>query len=117
MAALSADPETRIEARLDALTQALRLMIETQNTHGEMLAKLIELATPAEEASPLEESLAEIAAALRDQTAALERIGATMEGIGAEVEAGVMRGLATALEGDDQAEPEAPKPTASEGAD
>ena len=34
--------------RLDAVIQALRLMIETQNTHSQMLARLIELATPSE---------------------------------------------------------------------
>jgi hypothetical protein len=89
--------------RLDAVIQALRLMIDVQNTHSEMLARLIELATPSEEESPLEEAMGEIAGALREQTASLERIGATLEGIGAEVEAGVMRGLATALDAGDQA--------------
>ena len=88
--------------RLDAVIQALRLMIETQNTHSQMLARLIELATPSEE-SPLEESLAEIAGALRDQTTALLQIGTTLDGLGAEVEAGVMRGLATALESGEEA--------------
>ncbi|WP_048858292.1 hypothetical protein, partial [Acidiphilium multivorum] len=66
------------------------------------LARLIELATPSEE-SPLEESLAEIAGALRDQTTALLQIGTTLDGLGAEVEAGVMRGLATALESGEEA--------------
>jgi hypothetical protein len=89
--------------RLDAIIQVLRLMIETQSTHSEMLGRLIELATPSAEKSPLEEAMAGIAGALRDQTAALERIGATLDGLGEEVEAGVMRGLATALETDDRA--------------
>lgn len=88
--------------RLDAVIQALRLMIEVQNTHSEMLARLIELATPTA-ASPLEVAVAEIAGELREQTASLNRIGETLDGIGAEVEAGVLRGLATALEGGDQA--------------
>lgn len=96
-------PPAPQDDRLDAVVQALRLMIEVQNTHSEMLARLIELATPSEEESPLEEAMAEIAGALRDQTASLERIGATLDGIGDEVEAGVMRGLATALDAGDQA--------------
>lgn len=89
--------------RLDQVIQAMRLMIETQNTHSEMLAKLIELATPSGP-GPLEVALAGIAEALHDQTGALERIGATLDGLGEEVEAGVMRGLATAL--GDEAVPE-----------
>ena len=97
-----AAPSPRKDDRLDAVIQALRLMIETQNTHSQMLARLIEMATPSEE-SPLEESLAEIAGALRDQTTALLQIGTTLDGLGAEVEAGVMRGLATALEPGDEA--------------
>ena len=51
------EPETAAlpakDDRLDAVIQALRLMIETQNTHSQMLARLIEMATPSEE-SPLE---------------------------------------------------------------
>lgn len=97
-----ADPEQAVRVpkddRLDQVIGALRLMIETQNTHSQMLARLIELATPSADASPLEVSLTEIAGALRDQTTTLERIGATLDGLGEEVEAGVMRGLASALE-------------------
>jgi len=103
MSGNGAEPPPPKDDRLDAIIQVLRLMIETQNTHSEMLGRLIELATPSEEKSPLEEAMAGIAGALRDQTAALERIGATLDGLGEEVEAGVMRGLATALETDDQA--------------
>lgn len=98
-----AEPPPPRDDRLDAIIQVLRLMIETQNTHSEMLARLIELATPSEETSPLEEAMAAIAGALRDQTAALARIGVTLDGLGDEVEAGVMRGLATALEAEGQA--------------
>lgn len=105
-----------VERRIDQLTQALRLMIETQGTHGEMLARLIELATPSDEESPLEVSMAEIAGALRDQTVVLERIGATMEGLGTEVESGVMRGLATAFEAGDQVEAQGSVPGAPGGA-
>lgn len=111
MSGNGAEPPPPKDDRLDAIIQVLRLMIETQNTHSEMLARLIELATPTEEESPLEAAMAAIAVALRDQTASLERIGATLDGLGGEVEAGVMRGLATALEAGDQAS----TPTGGEG--
>jgi len=72
-------------------------MIETQRTQTEMLAKLIEAATPSDEPHPLEEAMAAVAAALRDQTTVLERVETEIGGLGAEVEAGVLRGLAGAL--------------------
>ena len=103
MSGNGAEPPQSKDDRLDAIIQVLRLMIETQNTHSDMLARLIELATPSEESSPLEEAMVGIAGALREQTAALERIGATLDGLGEEVEAGVMRGLAAALATDEQA--------------
>lgn len=86
-----------VEAAIERLTAAMRLMIETQQTQTAMLSRLIELATPADEESPLEEAMGEIAGALRDQTAVLERIDQTMAAIGPDVEAGVLRGLAGAL--------------------
>ncbi len=72
-------------------------MIETQRTQTEMLAKLIEAAAPSDEPHPLEEAMAAVAGALRDQTTVLERVEAEIGGLGREVEAGVMRGLAGAL--------------------
>lgn len=72
-------------------------MIETQRTQTEMLAKLIEAATPSDEPHPLEEAMAAVAGALHDQTAVLERVETEISGLGAEVEVGVMRGLAGAL--------------------
>lgn len=82
--------------RLEQITAALRLMVATQQTHTEMLAKLIEAATPSVE-SPLEAAMAEIAGALRDQTATLQRVERELSGLGGEIESGVMRGLAGAL--------------------
>ncbi|MGH7119631.1 MAG: hypothetical protein ACREFP_11695 [Acetobacteraceae bacterium] len=81
-------------------------MIETQRTQTEMLAKLIEAATPSDGPHPLEEAMTGVTAALRDQTVVLERVETEIGGLGAEVEAGVMRGLAGALGVD--AEPSAP---------
>ena len=87
---------TALNDRLEQIIGALRLMVATQQTHTEMLAKLIEAATPST-ASPLEAALAEIAGALRDQTAALQRVERELSGLGGEIESGVMRGLAGAL--------------------
>ena len=86
-----------VTARLDEITAALRLMIATQRTHGEMLAKIFEAACPGEDGGQLEEAMQRIAGALTQQTTVLERVEDELSGLGAEVEAGVVRGLAQAL--------------------
>lgn len=97
MTALSAAGSDAVEYELRQIKSALRLMIETQRTQTEMLAKLIEAATPSDEPHPLEEAMAGVAVALRDQTMVLERVENELGELGAEVEAGVIRGLAGAL--------------------
>jgi hypothetical protein len=91
-----------VTARLDEITAALRLMIATQRTHGEMLAKIFEAACPGEDGGQLEEAMRRIAGALTEQTAVLERVETELSGLGEEVEAGVVRGLAQALGVDGQ---------------
>ena len=86
-----------VNSRLDDIAAALRLMIATQATHGETLAKIFEAACPSEESGELEEAMRRVASALRDQTSVLERVEAGLSGLGAEVEAGVVRGLSQAL--------------------
>jgi uncharacterized protein (DUF697 family) len=86
-----------VNSRLDNITAALRLMIATQATHGEILAKIFEAACPSEEGGELEDAMRRVASALRDQTTVLERVEAELSGLGAEVEAGVVRGLSQAL--------------------
>lgn len=86
-----------VNSRLDDIAAALRLMIATQATHTEMLAKIFEAACPSEEGGELEEAMRRVASALRDQTTVLERVEAELSGLGAEVEAGVVRGLSQAL--------------------
>ena len=93
-----------VHSRLDDIAAALRLMIATQKTHGEMLAKIFEAACPSEEGGPLEEAMRRVAGALREQTAVLERVEAELSGLGAEVEAGVVRGLSQALAPDGPAD-------------
>jgi len=86
-----------VNTRLDEIAAALRLMIATQHTHSEMLAKLFEIACPAEESGDLEEAMRRVAGALHEQTSVLERVEAELSGLGGEIEAGVARGLAQAL--------------------
>jgi hypothetical protein len=86
-----------VNARLDEIAGALRLMIATQHTHSEMLAKLFEIACPTEEGGDLEEAMRRVAGALHEQTSVLERVEAELSGLGGEIEAGVVRGLAQAL--------------------
>ncbi len=86
-----------VNSRLDDIAAALRLMIATQATHTEMLAKIFEAACPSEEGGELEEAMRRVASALRDQTTVLERVETELSGLGAEVEAGVVRGLSQAL--------------------
>jgi hypothetical protein len=86
-----------VNTRLDEIAAALRLMIATQHTHSEMLAKLFEIACPAEEGGDLEEAMRRVAGALHEQTSVLERVETELSGLGGEIEAGVLRGLAQAL--------------------
>jgi hypothetical protein len=86
-----------VNTRLDEIAAALRLMIATQHTHSEMLAKLFEIACPTEEGGDLEEAMRRVAGALHDQTHVLERVEAELSGLGGEIEAGVLRGLSQAL--------------------
>lgn len=97
MTALSSPEIHSVSHELHQIKNALRLMIETQRTQTEMLAKLIEAATPSDEPHPLEEAMVAVAEALRDQTNVLDRVETEIGGLGREVEAGVMRGLAGAL--------------------
>lgn len=91
------DALNAVNSRLDDIAAALRLMIATQATHTEMLAKIFEAACPSEEGGELEEAMRRVANALRDQTTVLERVETELSGLGAEVEAGVVRGLSQAL--------------------
>ncbi len=96
MARPTAPAASSTDARLDQITQVLRLMLETQKTHTEMLAQVIEAATPTAESS-LEGAMRSVAVALRDQTNALVRVQEKLGGLGVEIEAGVVRGMNAAL--------------------
>ncbi|WP_420608296.1 hypothetical protein [Novosphingopyxis sp.] len=73
---------------VQALTSGLMLMLEVQETHGELLRELGEaLGQEPDGPSPVAEALEALAAIGRDQTAAIERlsqriVGATLRGVG-----------------------------------
>jgi hypothetical protein len=87
-----------IRTSIDALTQGLTLMVETQETQTEMLARLLEAATqePEEEGS-LARTLERIFATLNTQTERLLSIGGMIDTIGPSVERAVIRGVHRAV--------------------
>ena len=64
-----------LTASVDTLSQGLRLMLETQETHTEMLTALLKAAAKPDEESALEILLARIVAGLEVQTESLGRLG------------------------------------------
>jgi len=79
---------------VQALTQGLSLMLETQGTHTEMLAKLLEAATqPPPEENPLEDLLRHFIAALDRQTDAFGQLDLTIQALPAEMENAVVQGF------------------------
>jgi hypothetical protein len=97
-----------VKASVDALTQGLHLMVETQQTHTEMLEQILEAAAkppPAE--SPLQILLADIVAALETQSSTLDQICGSLDHIAHDVEAAVVRGAQLVMDGVDLAEDQA----------
>ena len=76
---------------IQALTSGLTLMLEVQETHGELLRSLSQaLGQEPDGPSPVAEALERLAATSRDQTAAIERLtqrlaGAALRGMGSPV--------------------------------
>lgn len=66
----------RLNTTVETLTQGLRMMVETQATHGEMLQAILEAATEDVGDSPLPGLLEQIVARLDEQTELLHRIEA-----------------------------------------
>lgn len=71
---------TRLREVVETLTQGLRMMVETQDTHTEMLRAIMEAATEEAGDSPLPDLLAQIVARLDEQTGILYRIEAAAGG-------------------------------------
>ncbi|UEM07991.1 hypothetical protein JL101_035670 (plasmid) [Skermanella rosea] len=92
-----------IKTSIDALTQGLSMMVETQETQSEMLARLLEAASEeADGDDSLSKTLKRIAVTLSDQTEALVRIGGMLTNIGPTVETAVLRGIQRAVNGADE---------------
>jgi hypothetical protein len=79
-----------LRAAVDRLEQGLRLMLETQATHSEMLREILQAAAvPVEPETPLTGVLAGLIAAMNEQQAELKTIGAVMQSLPADVGAAV----------------------------
>jgi hypothetical protein len=65
---------------VEMLTQGLRMMVETQDTHTEMLQAILEAATEEAGESPLPGLLEQIVGRLDEQTSILHRIEAAASG-------------------------------------
>ncbi|RYJ02164.1 MAG: hypothetical protein EON47_08375 [Acetobacteraceae bacterium] len=66
----------RLRDTVETLTQGLRMMVETQGTHTEMLQAILEAATEEAGESPLPGLLTQIVERLDEQTGILHRIEA-----------------------------------------
>jgi hypothetical protein len=87
----------RVANSTEAIVQSLRLMVETQATHGEMLRAVLEAAAEPVGDSPLADTLGRIHATLQTQTDALVRLGAIMAGLSGDVETAVICGVHRAV--------------------
>ena len=99
-----------LTASVDTLSQGLRLMLETQATHTEMLTGLMKAAAKPEEESALEILLARIVSGLEVQTESLGRLEAGIDRMAGDVEDAVIRGMQLAL--GDGIDVDEPAPTA-----
>ncbi|SHK26605.1 hypothetical protein SAMN02745194_04572 [Roseomonas rosea] len=70
----------RLNSTVETLTQGLRMMVETQATHTEMLQAILEAATEEAGESPLPGLLTQIVERLDEQTGILHRIEAVAGG-------------------------------------
>ena len=70
----------RLRDTVETLTQGLRMMVETQDTHTEMLQAILEAATEEAGDSPLPGLLEQIVGRLDEQTIILHRIEAAASG-------------------------------------
>ena len=85
---------TALKTSVDALTQGLHLMVETQETHTDLLQRILAAATePSPSDSPLHDLLARLIAGVDGQTEALHRIETRLAHVGSDVETAVIRGV------------------------
>ena len=83
-----------LRTSVDALAQGLHLMVETQETHTDLLQRILDAATePSPSDSPLHDLLAKLIAGVDGQTEALHRIETRLAHFGSDVETAVIRGV------------------------
>lgn len=83
-----------LRSSIDALTQGLHLMVETQDTHTELLQRILAAATePSPSDNPLHDLLTRLIGGIEGQTDALHRIETRLAHVGSEVETAVIRGV------------------------
>ncbi len=85
---------------VDKLEQGLRLMLETQETHSEMLRQiLLAAAAPAKPEEKLSELLAGLLGTLKGQQAELSAIGTIMRSLPKDIGSAVAGAVADGLKG------------------
>jgi len=83
-----------LRTSVDALTQGLHLMVETQETHTDLLERILAAATePSPSDSPLHDLLARLIAGIDGQTEAIHRVETRLAHLGSDVESAVIRGV------------------------
>jgi hypothetical protein len=97
LVALRADV-TALKTSVDALTQGLTMMVETQETHTDLLQRILAAATePSPSESPLPDLLARLITGIDGQTEALHRIETRLANVGGDVETAVIHGVQLAM--------------------
>jgi glycerol-3-phosphate responsive antiterminator len=76
----------RLRDTVETLTQGLRMMVETQATHTEMLRVILEAATEEAGESPLPGLLTQIVERLDEQTGILHRIEVVAGGLASDAQ-------------------------------
>lgn len=87
-----------LQMTVDAMARGMGAMLDTLQTHSEMLAKIMEACAVDPGGSELSEALEDIASALAHQNETLAVISKSLDGIGSGIELSVMRGVARALD-------------------
>lgn len=92
------DELAKLRVSIDRLAQGLQLVVETQQTHSEMLRELlVAAAAPEPKGSPLNDALAAVATGLREQMTSLNAVQRTLAQLPAEVGSAVTQSLQAAL--------------------
>lgn len=87
-----------IQINIDAMARGMTAVVDTLQTHSEMLAKIMEACAVEPGGSELSDVLEDIASALSRQNETLGGIASSLDTLGVGIELSVMRGVARALD-------------------